>query len=78
MQELIAADPPIKGPGDDAWWNSIFGDPSDHFFWRSDPSFWFDAKLPKALTPRLLAEAREHDELKDRLQKYLEARHKRP
>jgi hypothetical protein len=68
----------IQGPGDDALWNTVFGDPSDHSFWGSDANFWLGAQLPKAAaTPRMLAEAREQDELKERLKEHRAARHKR-
>jgi hypothetical protein len=59
-----------KGPGGDALWNTIFGDPSDAHFWRSDASFWFGAEVNAPVTPRMLAEARKQDELKERLKEY--------
>jgi hypothetical protein len=63
-----SAAPPIKGPGDDAFWNTIFGDPTDRYFWRSDASFWFGAELPQPpKTPRLLDEAYKQEELNEAL-----------
>jgi hypothetical protein len=63
-----SAAPPIKGPGDDAFWNTIFGDPTDRCFWRSDASFWLGAELPQSSkTPRLLAEAHKQEELNEAL-----------
>jgi hypothetical protein len=60
------ATPIIKGPGDDALWNTMFGDPSNHFFWRSDASFWLGAKLPQSpKTPRLLDEAHKQEKLNE-------------
>jgi len=63
-----SAAPLIKGPGDDAFWNTIFGDPTDRCFWQSDASFWFGTELPQSpKTPRLLAEARKQEELNEAL-----------
>jgi hypothetical protein len=73
-----SAAPPFKGPGDDVLWNTIFGDPGDPFFWRSDASFYLGAELPKAPgTSHILAEARKLDDLKEGLKKYLADRRKR-
>jgi hypothetical protein len=63
-----SAAPLIKGPGDDAFWNTVFGDPTDRYFWRSDASFWFGAELPQSpKTPRLLDEADKQEELNEAL-----------
>jgi hypothetical protein len=72
-----SAAPPPEGLGGDVLWNTIFGDLGDAHFWRSDASFWFSAEVRSPVTPRILAEARKHDELKEGLKEYLADWHKR-
>jgi hypothetical protein len=63
--------------GDNALWNTIFGDPSDHHFWRSDASFWFGTELPKPpKTPRMLAEVRKQEEQQEELRGAIALRRK--
>jgi len=66
--EASATPPLIKGPGDDAFWNTIFGDPTEPCFWRSDARFWSGTELPQSpKTPRLLAKAHKQEELNEAL-----------
>jgi hypothetical protein len=61
--------------GGDVMWNSLFGDLRDANFWRSDFRLGVVPKAP--VTPHILAGARKHDELRERLKQYRAARHKR-
>jgi len=73
-----SAAPLIKGPGDDAFWNTIFGDPTDPCFWQSDASFWLGTELPQLpKTPRLLAEAHKQEELKEAIAVWRKSRRRR-